>query len=481
MQKLMAVILLMVSVLFVYSDAALFSQQEAKPDNKKIEGVWLGALNVSGSELRIVFKITVSASGSYSATMDSPDQGVTDIPVSNVTAFADSVRFDVALISGYYLGVKESASTITGSWHQSGMTFGLDLQKKEKAPELNRPQEPKPPYPYNEAEVEYRNEKAGIKLAGTLTTPKESGPFTAVILITGSGPQDRNESLLGHKPFLVLADYLTRQGFAVLRVDDRGVGGSEGKISESTSHDLAGDVLAGVEFLKKQPQIDRKKIGLIGHSEGGIIAPIVAAKNKDIAFIVLLAGTGLPGENILLLQSDLILRAKGVNEDLIKKNLQSQRQIYQIAKEIKDDSLALEKILALSKENIAALNDQERKSLGIVEENLELQLKQVISPWFRYFLTYDPRPTLSQVKCPVLAIIGEKDLQVPPKENLPAIENALKKGGNKNFVVKQLPGLNHLFQAAETGSPAEYAKIEETFSPAALKIVSDWIVEQTGK
>ncbi len=265
-----------------------------------LNGIWQGSLKISSVTLRIVFKVTVDKNGSYSATMDSPDQGAKDIPVDSVIYNDGNVKFVVGAVRGFFEGkVDFDNSTIKGEWHQSSMSLPLELKKIDKVEELKRPQEPKPPFPYNVEEVSYENKTAGIKLAGTLTFPKAKGPFPAVLLITGSGPQNRDEELFGHKPFLVIADYLTRRGIAVLRVDDRGIGKSTGKFSSATTEDFAGDVLAGVEFLKSNKNINPKEIGLIGHSEGGLIAPMVAVKSSDVAFIVLMAGPGLPGDQIL--------------------------------------------------------------------------------------------------------------------------------------------------------------------------------------
>src|SRR5665648_483941 len=338
----------------------------------------------------------------------------------------------------------------------------------------------KKPYTYIEEEAIYENKEAGITLAGTLTLPSGNGPFPAVLLITGSGPQDRNETIYNHSPFLVLADYLTRQDIAVLRVDDRGVGESTGDFSQATSEDFASDVLAGVEYLKTCKEIDPKKIGLIGHSEGGIIAPMVAVKSPDVAFIVLMAGTGLTGEEILYLQGALISRAMGVSEEDIIKNRQFNDKIFSVLKEEEDSEIAEKRLRQMFMEDWEKMSDEKKEQIGDPEVFLKAQLQSLLSPWLKFFLTYDPKPTLSKVKCPVLAINGEKDLQVPPKENLRAIEDALKTGGNQNYTIKELPGLNHLFQTAQTGVPAEYVKIEETISPEVLKIISDWILEQTG-
>jgi pimeloyl-ACP methyl ester carboxylesterase len=312
--------------------------------------------------------------------------------------------------------------------------------------------------------------------------PRGPGPFPAVILISGSGAQDRDETLLQHKPFRVLADALTRRGIAVLRVDDRGIGGSTGSASGSTSEDFAGDVLAGIAYLKRRPEIDAKKIGLIGHSEGGIIAPMVAGRSGDVAFIVMLAGTGLPGEEILYMQARLIAKVMGADEKRIERQREFQKRLFDIIKSEADPKKAAARMREAAQELVSALPEDERKRGGDISALLNAQLTRVESPWFRFFLGYDPRPTLAKVRCPVLALNGEKDLQVPPKENLREIEKALKQGGNEHVTVKELPGLNHLFQTCTTGSVAEYAAIEETIAPAALKVIGDWVVERvTGR
>jgi hypothetical protein len=457
---------------------AVFAQQQIFSPTG-IEGIWQGELKVPGIELRIVFKISKNPDGTLIATLDSPDQGVTGIPVEKVIFKDNDLYIEVNSMGGIFEGkISSDFLTIEGQWRQSGQSLPLTVKRVNKAVEVFRPQEPKKPFPYLEEEVVYENREAGIKLAGTLSLPSKEGPFPVVLLITGSGPQDRNEAIAGHRPFLVLADYLTRQGIAVLRVDDRGVGKSTGDFSPATTEDFASDVLAGIEYLKTRKEINPKKIGLIGHSEGGIIAPMVAVKSPDVAFIVLMAGTGLTGEEILYLQSGLIARAMGVSEEDIVKSRQLNEKIFSVIKEERSKEEIEEKLRSVFMVEWGKLSEEEKSRIGNPEEYLKARLPNLLSPWFRFFLTYDPQPTLSQVKCPVLAINGEKDLQVPPKENLSAIKEALQTEGNENFTIKELPGLNHLFQTAQTGVPAEYAKIEETISPMALKIISDWIMQQ---
>ncbi|MCK4322618.1 alpha/beta hydrolase [candidate division WOR-3 bacterium] len=466
--------------LLILTGVTLVSPQELYAKVvEDVKGIWQGTLEVSGVELRIVFKISLDPDGALTAAMDSPDQGITDIPVSEVIIEDGNLIINVKAIQGVYEGkLKEDGTTIEGQWKQSGVSLPLILEKVEEAPEISRPQEPKKPYPYDEEEVIYENKNASIKLAGTLTLPRTEGPFPTVLLISGSGAQDRNETVFEHRPFLVLADYLTRCGIAVLRMDDRGVGGSSGVFEEATSKDFAGDVLTGVEYLKSHKEINPEQIGLIGHSEGGIIAPMVAEESEDVAFILLLAGTGLPGEEILYLQGALIARTGGTSEEEIAKNRAVQEQIFSVLKKEEDNEIAEKKLRIIYENALVELSEEEKESLGDLEAYIESQIQMVLSPWFRFFLTYDPKHALKKVKCPVLAIIGEKDLQVPPKENLEAIEEALKAGGNEDYTLKELKGLNHLFQNAETGYPSEYGKIEETISPSALRFMGDWILER---
>ncbi len=441
-----------------------------------IEGIWIGSLKVSVAELRVVFRISRNEDGSLRATMDSPDQGAKDIPVNEVTFKSGKLHLESKVIMGTYDGTLQLDDSIEGTWQQRGLSFPLKLERTDEAPKLHRPQEPKKPYPYIEEEISYENAEAGVKLVGTLTLPRTGGSFPAVIMISGSGAQDRNETVAGHRPFLVLADYLTRKGIAVLRIDDRGVGSSTGNLLESTSEDLA-----GVKFLKARKEIDSKKIGLIGHSEGGIIAPIAAVKSSDVAFIVLLAGMGLTGKEILELQSGLILKSVGASEDVIALEHSSTEQIFEVLRNEEDNLVAEKKIRELMISVLGKLSKEERDALGTSEAAIEIQLKMIVSQWFRFFLEYDPKTTLMKVKCPVLAINGELDLQVPPKENLASIERALKTGGNTNYTIKGLPGHNHLFQRAKTGAISEYARIEETMSPIALEMVYKWILRQTKK
>ncbi len=338
-----------------------------------------------------------------------------------------------------------------------------------------RPQHPLKPYPYLEEAVTYENQKAGVKLAATLTLPRGAGPFPAVLLITGSGPQDRDETIVGHKPFLVLADHLTRRGVAVLRADDRGVAQSTGNFFAATSADFADDAEAGVAYLMRRKEIDPRRVGLLGHSEGGLIAPMLAVRTNQIAFIVLLAGQGLPGQEVMAQQGQKILKAQGATVRQLERQTALQSRLFALVKAAPEPEALDRQIRAVLEEEVAKFSEGDKKEAAKLKAEVGAQIPLLKSPWLRYFIAYDPRPTLRQVRCPVLALIGSKDLQVVPGPNLEAIEKALRDGGNQDFTAKELPNLNHLFQTCKTGGLSEYAKIEETIAPEALDLVAEWI------
>jgi pimeloyl-ACP methyl ester carboxylesterase len=467
-------------VLITLAQAALFAQvsDRQKPaaatvpvaktaKASDLAGDWQGTLAVGAINLRIVFHIKSADEGLH-ATLDSPDQSAYGLPVSSVELKDGTVKLDSQKVRATFEGTLSSdLSTLTGTWAQGAGSLPLTLKRVKNAAELERhprPQEPSKPYPYRAEDVAYDNKTAGNRLAATLTMPNGKGPFPAVVLITGSGPQDRDETVFNHKPFLVLADYLTRRGIAVLRADDRGTGESTGDFAKATTADFATDTEAGIAYLKSRAEIDPHKIGLIGHSEGGIIAPMIAARNHEVAFIVMMAGSGVPGDQILVAQSTLLAEAAGKSHEVALKTGERERQILDLLKQDQDDA-TLQKSL------------REKLSAEMRDAQIGAAVTQLMSPWLRYFVNYDPAPALRKVTCPVLALNGEKDLQVPPKQNLPAIRKALEDGGNKNFEADELPGLNHLFQTAKTGSLAEYATIDETISPVALEKIAGWILK----
>ena len=479
-------VVILLSFMLFCSTGMTFSNttQTNTPVDGDIEGIWQGTLNFSGTELQIIFSITRSENNTLTATMDVPEQGASDIPIDEIIFKNSNVRLEIIPIEGIFEGkLAEDGDTINGQWSQGGMSLPLLLERAVAKPALNRPQEPKEPFPYEVEEVTFKNHDADIILAGTLTLPSAEGSFPAVLLLSGSGPQDRDEAVFGHRPFLILADYLTRKGLAVLRVDDRGVGGSSGNFEEATAEDYAADAMAGVAYLKNRKEINRELIGLIGHSEGGMIASIVAVQSADIAFVVLIASPGLPIVQMEYSEQARTLKANGADENFIARNQALQENLFAVLRQETDGNAVHDKFTSIITEFFDGLSEEERKITGISKENLKIyihdQVQRLHSPWFRFYLPYDPGSTLRKVTCPVLAINGEKDQQVPSKENLNAIKQALEVGGNNNYIIKELLGLNHLLQTAETGSISEYGKIEETMSPSALQIIGDWIQEQT--
>lgn len=439
-----------------------------------LEGTWSGVLKTLAGELRLVVHFTIHNADSVSATLDSPEQSAFGIPCGRVTLTDDSLHLDVPAVQGSYQGVLSGDSLISGNWRQMGGKYDLTLTRGEKPVVYNRPQTPEPPYPYREEEVTFQNQEENFTLAGTLTLPQGEGPFPAVVLITGSGQQDRDETIFMHKPFLVIADHLTRNGIAVLRYDDRGVGGSKGNVSNATSLSFAGDVEAAVSWLLQRPEIDSKKIGLAGHSEGGLIASIVASHNSTIAYIISLAGTGVKGHSLLLRQAEDIMRAAGASPEEIRETVTNNRKLFSMLTAEPDQRKFVSEAMAwYGRElNAEALLAEERKEKMAA---FTQSLVALNNPWMRYFVKTDPAEYWSQVKCPVLALNGTKDLQVNHDMNLPAIRAALRSGGNRKVKTVALPGLNHLFQTAETGLPDEYINIEETFSPAVLVEMTKWI------
>lgn len=373
------------------------------------------------------------------------------------------------------MGKKTRTRMIKNLFTVFSLLAALD-ESLEKVPEPLRPQEPKSVISYDVEEVKYSNLAANVTLAGTLTLPRSEKPSPAVLLIAGSGPVDRDETVFGHKPFLVLADHLTKQGFVVLRVDKRGVGQSTGNYGIATTGDFATDTLSGVEYLKTRKEVDAGQIGLIGHSEGGLIAPMVAVKSNDVAFIVLMASPCVTGEAIVYAQETLISRAMGITKEQLRHQLDFQQQILSIIKNESDLEKAETLLLEIIAKQLVNLPKEEQQTSA---EAMDAQMKRCNSRWFRYYLTYDPAISLKHLKIPVLVINGELDSQVSPKQNLPVIAKIFEKTGNKNYRIIEFPKLNHFFQTCETGSILEYGKIEETIAPVVLNNLSDWILEIT--
>lgn len=441
-----------------------------------ITGGWNGVLEVMGTQVTLVFHIQETDSG-YTATFDSPDQGAMGIPFNAVEYNDDKLILRTANIGAFYEGVP-AADSISGIWNQGGQSFELNMyREKVEKKAYHRPQEPEKPYPYVEEEVTFENKRDSLTLAGTLTLPQKTGLFPAVILISGSGPQNRDEEVFGHKPFLVLADYLTRQGIAVLRYDDRGTAESTGNHATATSEDFASDVMSAINYLKKREDINHHEIGLIGHSEGGLIAPIVVNRTDDVAFMILLAGTGVPGKEISRMQGRTLLDVEVSDRDAYNRFID---KTIEIASSDKATDAKKEELTQLYHNSKEVLNELLPDGIDF-DAFVGQQVEGALRPWSQFFYNHDPVDELSKITIPVLSLIGSNDVQVPPDMNHPPIQKALEKAGNKDVTIKELPGLNHMFQESETGSILEYAEIEQTFSPVALQEISSWIKARVQK
>lgn len=452
-----------------------------------IEGTWQGVLKAQGIELRVVFHIAKDEAGALSATMDSPDQGITGIPVQKVKVTGNAVRLEIPPIQGIYEGAL-AGDKIDGTWSQGGakLPLALDRVEDDAAATLRRPQTPKPPFPYRAEDVSFPGGEKGVTLAGTLTLPKGDGPHPAVVLITGSGPQDRDETIFGHKPFFVLADMLTRRGIAVLRYDDRGAAASTGDFSTATMFDFAADAQAAVNFLRTREDILDEEIGLLGHSEGGYVAPLVATRSGQVDFLVLLAGPSVSGAKVLARQNALFFEGRKMSSEGAARYAASMLKALGRITSIPIEKPVPDKVRAAVRADLeaaaAAMSPEDRKLYGPTEAEafgrvLDGMIKQLTSPGMRSFLGHDPQPVLKKVDVPILALFGEKDFQVPDKQSAGPMRKAL--ADNKDATVVVIPGANHLFQPAETGLLSEYGQIETTIAPEVLERIGNWIEKQT--
>lgn len=457
------------------------SPDAASPGGSDLDGRWEGSLTALGQELEI--SVTFASEGSsLAARIDIPAQGVRGLELRNVSLEPARVHFE--LPAGPGLAVWDGAlrgDTIAGEFTQAGVvgTFALTRAADAEAPGVVRPGRSEDATPrFRHEEVAFQN--GDVVLAGTLSFPEGPGPHPAIVLISGSGAQNRDEEIFGFQPFRLIAERLTRDGIAVLRYDDRGVGGSTGSVAESSSEDFADDVLAAVELLKSRPEIDPAAIGLLGHSEGGLVAPLVATRSADIAFLVLLAAPSVSGEEILLEQGELIGRANGASQEAIERQRRHQRRIFDLLRRGASRGELEAGLERMIRESVDAMPPRQRASIvdvdAFVATQLEPQLAATTSTWFRYFLDHDPRPALRRTRAPVLALFGELDLQVPPAQNRGPMAEALSSAGNPDVTIEIIPGANHLFQAAATGSPTEYIALEKEFAPGLLDRISAWIL-----
>jgi uncharacterized protein len=435
-------------------------------------GIWLGSLEAADSSLRLVFTVSAPGPSGRTGTLDVPEQGYIGGVLSRIEVKRRQVVLEVADLGLRFSGDVDAetdatpdagAQSITGVFTQAGETLPLILRKQTSRPDYRRPQDPRPPFPYESRDVTFANEEAGITLAGTLAVPPGPGPFKAVVLIAGSGPHRRDEEIWNHRPFLVLADALARAGLVTLRYDKRGVGLSQGNYEAATSLNFAADARAAVRFLRRQSALPLSSVGLAGHSEGGTIAPLVAEGNPDVAFLVLLAGTAVPGAEVLVSQHRAISAAEGVPAAEIDADEALDRMLYacfRAESAAADVDRCLRPVLAAG---------------GISGPAQDTTVAGLNTPWMRTFVVTDPTPVLAHTTIPVLALAGGLDLQVLPSLNLPPLRKALTAAGNQRATVEELIGLNHLFQHATTGSPTEYGTISETMAPEVLARVSTWI------
>lgn len=460
--------------------AAQLQAQPIQQASPNLQGSWLGTLKVGSTQLRLQFNFTQDPQQHYSATMDSIDQGASGLPINRVTLQGQALTLEIKVAQAVFQGTYQAKpEQIQGQWQQGGQSFELVLTRQKQT--ARKPQDPIKPYPYIEEEISFQNEVAGIRLAGTLTRPAKGVAAPAVVLISGSGPQDRDQFVLGHRPFWVLADYLTRQGFAVLRFDDRGVGKSGGTFQQATSLDFASDVAAAVRFLQQRTDIDQAQIGLIGHSEGGLIAPIVAQQQPGVSFLVLLAAPGLAGSEISSAQFSSMLTARGLAPSTVTHATAVYQSMNQFA--AKEQQLTVEMLETHYQQQWQALPEeikQQLQPLGGGKLSAE-RLAELQNNWFRSFQRHQPHLWLSKTQIPVLAIYGEKDTQLQPVANLTAIEKSLQQAGNHEYKILLLSGLNHLFQTATTGRWDEYASLAETLSPKLLSPLSLWLQQVTTK
>lgn len=427
-------------------------------------GQWDGVLSVGGQSLRIVLRVDPTGS----AVVDSPDQVANGMPAIGPTMDGGVVRFAIPAVRAAFEGaLSEDGRTLTGALTQAATAMPVVFTRTAETASVagpSRPQTPVAPFPYRTEDVTFANVSAGITLAGTLTLPFGDGPFPAAVMITGSGAQDRDETIFDHKPFFVWADAMTRRGIAVLRYDDRGVGGSGGGTVEDTSADFATDAASALAFLQTRPEIDARRIGLIGHSEGGLIAPLVVQQGGEAAWVVMLAGPAVPGGDILVAQQRRLAMAAGASPVQVETSNAMQRSLMDAVARNKDDGEAA------ARETEAIL-----VAAGQSETSARQAVRPIVSPWYRWFVAHDPAPALAALEVPLLAVYGGKDLQVPSDLNAPVLARA-----RPTAEIMVLPALNHLLQTAITGAPGEYGTIEETLAPEAIQIVTDWVAARSG-
>jgi hypothetical protein len=440
-----------------------------------LAGHWEGAIATVTGDLLVRVDLERTAEG-WRGTLDIPQQGAEGLALAGIEVEPGRVRFALAGVPGEpsFDGALVGGE-IRGTFTQTGSRLPFWLGR-EAVPGPARPQEPRPPFPYRSEEV--RVASGDVELAGTLSLPAGPGPFPAIVVLSGSGAQDRDGEILGHRPLLLLADALTRRGVAVLRCDDRGVGGSAGNLGAATTEALAGDALAAVDFLAGRPEVVAGRIGLLGHSEGGLVAALAAAHRPTVAFVVLLATPGVPGRELLPLQVRRLAVAGGASPGVIARQVELIVEGLELLAHESDPLRLRRGLEGVARRQLELFGGGAGASAEALEAALAREVDQLLSPWFRYFVAYDPRPAAAKLRMPVLVVAGELDLQVPPDQNVPALEAALAAAGNTQVTVRRFAGLNHLLQPAATGLPAEYYLLETTLDPAVLALVGEWVAER---
>ena len=440
----------------------------------KFCGTWQGYFLLEKIEFLMVLDIH-EEDDKLKAVMHIPQQMLLDYKSIKVITKNDSFYLKANALRAEYVAFLDN-DTLRGIWSQMGEDYiiNLGLTPEVEAFRIRRPQTPKEPYPYYSENIKFQNKKAKIWLAGTLTLPDTLHNWPVVILVSGSGAQNRDEELLQHKPFLLIADYFARNGIGVLRFDDRGVGESEGKFSEANTFDFASDAEAAIKFLKKQPFVNKEEIGLIGHSEGGIIAMILGS-NKDLLFAISMAGVGIPCDLLLVMQQDKMYEGYGSSDEMREVLWNFNTKMYSIIQTEKEALAIRNGIEELLKETTEGLSEEEIKEYGLVDSYILALLAQAGTPWFKTFISINPAKYISKIKCHFLAINGNKDRQVPAEENINAIRDHIKLKKNQITEYKIFEGLNHLFQSCESGMPSEYAMIEETMDEEVLEYMVTWI------
>ncbi len=444
------------------------------PVQSTLNGFWRGVLKVGRSNLTLAFEFQDAGNNEWRGWLHSLDQNSLDLKISDIQFENGALTFKVPSVAGEFTGKMGEGRALTGVWKQ-GTAYPLTLASVPNVPELERPQNPQAPLPYLSTDITFRNEDAKTSLEGTLTRPTGDGPFPAVVLVQDmppTEPKDRDNRQWGHRPYLVLADHLTRRGIAVLRFDAR----SEAKATLQTRQ---ADVKAAVDYVRAQKSIDAARVGILGWGDGGNIASLVAAADAKVAFLVLMGAPGVTGAELMALQALSMPEVKAY----AGRQLEAINDILEILETEENETTREQKLQQRVEKEIRSFFPRPEKPNEAMEKVIasmvNSQVKTMLQPWFRVVLSHDPRPVLSKVLCPVLAISGQHNTLIPARENLHGIRTALQQGGNKNVTVQELAGLNTLFQTADKGDMAEFSKIKETIAPSALDLVAEWIEKQT--